>query len=349
MFRMFYIFSQFKNVRIFRTFPVEPLSFELFSWTRSFSRPTDTFDIRRTGSAVCFRLLDVPFVTAFCGDRVTDNAPVDPEIADDVWRRESESRFLTFVVSESRFERGSGDDVTYLLELVMPEGMLTTVVEPYAEGGELFPFGDDDILIIGLLLDMGIDELRLLLRLLMLLLFSIEMLRQLWTESGRVKLVSFLLSVMDEGSLDFWPLYRLLVLFVRLLFDCVTPLPLGGFAIKPFIPANGILLGLLRRGVSGHFDRSPKSLSCWSCADSVELLFWNASSIVNGIMAFMLGVEIVWRFGVDVCIIVMPSWEDSRVEWCSGLDSDRFASFDSITRSWALVPSSSMFRSSIYI
>lgn len=152
---------------------------------------------------MCFRLLDVPFVTAFCGDRVTDNAPVDPEIADDVWRRESESRFLTFVVSESRFERGSGDDVTYLLELVMPEGMLTTVVEPYAEGGELFPFGDDDILIIGLLLDMGIDELRLLLRLLMLLLFSIEMLRQLWTESGRVKLVSFLLSVMDEGSLDF--------------------------------------------------------------------------------------------------------------------------------------------------
>lgn len=192
---------------------------------------------------------------------------------------------------------------------------------------------------------MGIDELRLL--------FSMETLfRQLWTESGRcVKLVSFLLVelVMDEGSLDFWPLYKLLVLLVRLLFDDDTPRPLGGFAMKPFIPGNGILLGLLRRGVSGHFDRAAKSLS-WSCADSVELLCWNPSSIVNGIIAFMLGVEIVWRFGVEVCIIVMPSWEERRVvdEWCSGLDSERLASFDSITRNCALVPSSSIFLSSIY-
>jgi hypothetical protein len=75
----------------------------------------------------------------------------------------------------------------------------------------------------------------------------------------------------------------------------------------------------------------------------------------SGIIAFMLGVEMVWecgsRCGVEVCMMVMPSCDASRVEltlldWCSGLKSERFASFDSITRSWARVPSSSMLRSS---
>lgn len=59
------------------------------------------------------------------------------------------------------------------------------------------------------------------------------------------------------------------------------------------------------------------------------------------------------RLGVDVCMIVMPSCEDKRVgltlldERCSGAKSGRLASFVSITRNWARVPSSSMFRSSI--
>lgn len=194
------------------------------------------------------------------------------------------------------------------------------------------------------LLDNGIDELRLF--------PSYDILRQLWTESGRVRLVSFLF--IDEGSLDFCPLYRLLVLFVRLLFEdgpVTGGLPLGGLATNPFVPGNGILLGLLRLGVSGHFPEA----SCWSWADSVELLCWKASSIASGTIAFMLGVEIAWeccsRFTVDVCIIATPSSDDNRVEltlldWCSGLKSERLASFVSMTRSWARVPSSSIFRSS---
>lgn len=160
------------------------------------------------------------------------------------------------------------------------------------------------------LLEIGIDELRLF--------PSNDMLRQLWTESGRVRLVSFL--VMEGGPLDFCPLYRLLVLLVRLLFDggpVIGGRPLGGFAMKPFVPGSGILLGLLRFGVSGHLDIAC-SLSCWSWADSVELLCWNASSMGSGIIAFMLGVEMVWecwsRFGVDVCMMVMPSCDDSLVE-----------------------------------
>lgn len=150
---------------------------------------------------------------------------------------------------ESRLRRGSGDDVTTYLLL----GMLTMVMPGEGEDDT----GDDATLSTGLL-EIGIDELRLLLP-------SKDMLRQLWTESGRVRLESFL--VMDEGPLDLR--YRLPVLFVRLLLDggpVVGVRPLGGFATKPFVPGNGILLGLLRFGVSGHFD------SCWSCADSVELL-----------------------------------------------------------------------------
>lgn len=86
------------ELRIFRTFPPFVSALE-----PSFSRPIDTFDIRRTGSAVYF--LFVPFGTAFgdVGERVmrtpldADNVPVD-----DDWRRESESKFFTFVVNESR-------------------------------------------------------------------------------------------------------------------------------------------------------------------------------------------------------------------------------------------------------
>lgn len=118
-------------------------------------------------------------------------------------------------------------------------------------------FGDDATLITGLF-EIGIDELRLL--------PSYEgMLRQLWTESGRVKLVSFL--VIDDGPLDFWLLYKLPVLFVRLLLDggpvIVVGRPLGGLAINPFVPGRGILLGLLRFGVSGHLPEA-FSRSCWS-------------------------------------------------------------------------------------
>lgn len=187
---------------------------------------------------------------------------------------------------ESRLRRGSGDDATYLLL-----GMLTMVMP----GDEAT--GDDATLSTGLL-EIGIDELRLLLP------SNDDKLRQLWTESGRVRLESFL--VMDEGPLDLR--YKLPVLFVRLLLDggpVVDVRPLGGFATKPFVPGSGILLGLLRFGVSGHFD------SCWSCADSVELLCWKTSSIGSGTIAFILGVEMVWEcFGVDVCMIVMPSCDD---------------------------------------
>jgi hypothetical protein len=120
-------------------------------------------------------------------------------------------------------------------------------------GGEWLALGDEATLITGLF-EIGIDELRLL--------PSNDMLRQLWTESGRVRLVSFF--VIDEGPLDFCPLYRLLVLFVKLLFEggpVMGGRPLGGFATKPFDPGNGILLGLLRFGVSGHLPIA-LSLSC---------------------------------------------------------------------------------------
>lgn len=232
---------------MFRTFP--PFVSPLAPSCTSFSRPTDTFDIRRTGSAVYF-LLFVPFVTALgdVGERVTTmppdaaSAPVDED-----WSRERESKCFTFVVSESRLRRGSGDEATYLL--LMPVGMLTTVVLPnVVAGGECWALGDDATLIRGLL-DIGIDELRLL--------PSNDMLRQLWTESGRVRLMSFL--VMEDGPLDFCPLHRLLVLFVRLLLDggpVIGGRPLGGLATKPFVPGSGILLGLLRFGVSGHFDNA---------------------------------------------------------------------------------------------
>src|SRR5690349_7383134 len=99
------------------------------------------------------------------------------------------------------------------------DGILTTVVVPYAAA-----MGGDSLGVAMLstgLLDIGIDELRVF--------PSNDILRQLWTESGRVRLVSFL--VIDDGPLDFCPLYKLLVLFVRLLLDGgpVTggPRPLG--------------------------------------------------------------------------------------------------------------------------
>lgn len=67
---------------MFRTFP--PFVSPALSCT-SFSRPTDTFELRRTGSAVYF-LLVVPLVTAFgdVGERVrmpvdADSAPVDAD------------------------------------------------------------------------------------------------------------------------------------------------------------------------------------------------------------------------------------------------------------------------------
>lgn len=89
----------------------------------------------------------------------------------------------------------------------------------------------------------------------------------------------------------------------------------------------------------------------------MELLLWKASSMTSGIIAFMLGVEMVCecagnRLGVDVCMMVMPSRMERRVElalldvW-SGLRSGREASFVSITLNCARVPSSSMLRSSI--
>lgn len=110
-------------------------------------------------------------------------------------------------------------------------------------------FGDDAMLMTGLL-EIGIDELRLL--------PSYEgILRQLWTESGRDRLVSFL--VIEDGSLDFSPLHKLPVLFVRLLLDggpVIGGRPLGGFAMNPFVPGSGILLGLLRFGVSGHLPKA---------------------------------------------------------------------------------------------
>lgn len=57
------------------------------------------------------------------------------------------------------------------------------------------PFGDEATLKIGLF-EMGIDELRLF--------PSSDILRQLRPESGRVKLMSFL--VKEDGPLDFCPL-----------------------------------------------------------------------------------------------------------------------------------------------
>lgn len=42
--------------------------------------------------------------------------------------RESESRFFTRVVNESRLGRGSGEEVTYLEFIGDAEGIFTTVV-----------------------------------------------------------------------------------------------------------------------------------------------------------------------------------------------------------------------------
>lgn len=147
------------------------------------------------------------------------------------------------MVNESRLERGSGEDVTYLELRGDVDGILTTVVKAAAEvcGGDF---------------EMGIEELRG-------TLLSMEVLRR---ESGRLRLVSrVLLRFIDGGPLTLLPLYKLLVLFVKLRFEGG---PIGGFVVIELL-LIGILLGLVLRGVSGNFAISR---SCWSCADSVELL-----------------------------------------------------------------------------
>lgn len=160
------------------------------------------------------------------------------------------------MVNESRLGRGSGDEVTYLELMGDADGIFTTVV--YALDG------DEQLD----LLEIGIEELRGILP-------SME-------ESARLRLVSrvFPARVIEDGPLSLVPLYKLLVLFVRLRFDGgpFMLFPDGGLAADEelpdviellLIPGSGILLGLVRRGVSGNFDIS---LSCKSCADSVELL-----------------------------------------------------------------------------
>lgn len=129
------------------------------------------------------------------------------------------------MVNESRLGRGNGEEVTYLELSGELDGILTTVV--YALGG-------DELM--GLLL-MGIDELR------GILLPS--------KESGRLRLVSRVLlpRFIDGGPLILLPLYKLLVLLVKLRFEGG---PIGGFVVMELL-LIGILLGLVRRGVSGNF------------------------------------------------------------------------------------------------
>jgi hypothetical protein len=178
--------------------------------------------------------------------------PLDGKVlVDDDCRRDSESRFFTRVVRESRLGRGRGDDATYLLpEFTGDGGIFTMVVLPYV------PVGDDATLVIGLF-DIGIEELRNF--------PSNDMfLRLLCIDSGRVRLVSFF--VIDRGPLLVLVvvLKRLLVLFVRLLFEggpADVTLPLGGLVkmlllLDPLDPGSGILLGFDLFGVSGHLSRS---------------------------------------------------------------------------------------------
>mgnify|MGYP003555860888 CR=1 FL=1 len=164
------------------------------------------------------------------------------------------------MVNESRLGRGCGEEVTYLELMGDAEGIFTTVV--YALDG------DEQLELTMSLLEIGIEELRGILP-------SME-------ESARLRLVSrvFPARLIEDGPLSLVPLYKLLVLFVRLLFDGgpFMLFPLGGLAADEelpdviellLMPGSGILLGLVRRGVSGNFSNS---LSCKSCADSVELL-----------------------------------------------------------------------------
>lgn len=114
------------------------------------------------------------------GDVVVDSVPVD-----DDWSRESESRFFTRVVNESRLGRGSGEDVTYFVLRGDDDGILTTVVNAV----------DPLKLVIGLD-EIGIEELRRTLP-------SIEVFR---SESGRLRLESLVTLVIDGGPLSLVPL-----------------------------------------------------------------------------------------------------------------------------------------------
>ena len=102
----------------------------------------------------------VPLVTAFedVGERGEEVDSVRPLDGDTVWSRESESKFLTLVVNESRLGRGgSGDEAgTYLLLLA---GMLMIVVLPKARlGGEESLACDVDDTVMTGLLETGMDE-----------------------------------------------------------------------------------------------------------------------------------------------------------------------------------------------
>lgn len=87
-------------------------------------RPMEALLTRRIALALCFRSRNCPVVklelrSFFELDLL--RLPVEADAAD--WSRESESKFFTRVVSESRFAFGSG-------ELLTTDGGLTTVGEP---------------------------------------------------------------------------------------------------------------------------------------------------------------------------------------------------------------------------
>lgn len=244
-----------RNVFVLRAFPLSPLALPvaaeglsaeaaeellLFCSTDEAAepRPMEALLTRRIALAFCFRSRVCPVkleLRSFL-ELALARLPVEAEA---VCSRDSESKFLTRVVSESRLALGCG-------ELLTIDGFAT---------GEPPPGGP---------LDTGIEELRL---------FSSDVSRrQLWAESGRLRLASFLsllALVMELGPVDF--IYRLPVLLFNDLLvrdpegegellscrdccweDATKFLPVGGFgATYPFVPGSGILLGL-RRGVSGH-------------------------------------------------------------------------------------------------
>lgn len=93
-------------------------------------RPMEALLTRRIALALCFRSRNCPVVklelrSFFELDLL--RLPVEADAAD--WSRESESKFFTRVVSESRFAFGSG-------ELLTTDGGLTTVGEPLETGIE---------------------------------------------------------------------------------------------------------------------------------------------------------------------------------------------------------------------
>lgn len=104
-------------------------------------RPTEALLTRRIALELCFRSRNCPVVklelrSFFELDLL--RLPVEADAPDPDWNRESESKFFTRVVSESRFAFGSGE----LLTMVAAMAGLTTVGEPA-------PF------------ETGIEELRL--------------------------------------------------------------------------------------------------------------------------------------------------------------------------------------------